>query len=68
MNEPQKLKIFYDENSDVVIIEGIRFSGEFFRAFSAESPLDVRIWEESSADGMKTVRIQRLNEGGNYGH
>ena len=29
-----KLQYEYDENLDIMTIEGVRYSGEFFRAFS----------------------------------
>ena len=43
------LVIDYDDKTDVVTIEGVRYSGEFFRCFAEPNP-------------QKLYRIERLGE------
>lgn len=56
------LGIDYDEDRDVVTIDGILYSGEFFRQFgSAKMGTVLRIVQRM--DGVVSVAVQEAGEG-----
>ena len=54
-----KLHIEYDEAKDIVTIEGVMYSGEFFRWFA--DPLPDSLIRVTKQDGI--VKIQRYYDG-----
>lgn len=49
----EKLNIKYDHNRDIVEIEGINYSGEFFRVFSM--PEEKALYQITHNDGVVTL-------------
>jgi hypothetical protein len=59
---PSRLDYEYDPRIDVITIEGVRYSGDFFRLFAAP-PAGVHLVVERR-DGMITITEHRECTGG----
>lgn len=60
---PQKpLAFSYDEMSDVMTIEGMKFSGDFFRLMAAQVIIDAPIRVLSNADGVVVIKAIEPHE------
>jgi len=58
------LKVEYDNLKDIVVIEGTRFSGDYFRYFALLNPVMPGPWMRvvRSERGVVTIEEKELND------
>lgn len=57
------IRIAYDEEGDVVTIEGVSYSGDFFRQFG-RAPMGTILRVAQRLDGAISVIVERVGESG----